>query len=790
LTQRAGGAGLAPSTITRWPLALATIAVLCAPARALAGDERPGPTAASPAGPVVIYGGDRAFPPYEYRDTDGQPRGFDVELVRALAAQAGVRVEIRLEEWWTLLADFDAGRIDLVSLPMTEERARRYDLVAQTWTFQQEVVFADRAHAPRRLEDLAGRRIAVAPGTLTHTLLTELDPGRRPELVPADELPDALRAVREGRADGAAGNGLALRAAARDAGMSELAELPLRSVPYALATAKGRGRAFSWVGEALNRLHETGQFNHLVEDHLIIRPGPVTWRDFALPLGLGSGALATIGIAAVGWTRVLRGQVRARTRELAQSLAEKDALATSLQDRERQLQDAQQIAQVGSWEWTLGTDEVRCSEELLRLLGVDPATFPGRREALLDLVHPDDRADVGEAVRRAAAEGRPLELDHRIVRGDGQVRHLHVRAEVAGTGAGAVKRLVGTAQDITQRKLGELAVEREREQLRSIVSHAPAAMAILDRELRYVAHSERWLKYWRLRGRPLLGRRHDELFPGLPEPYRAALRQALEGKVVTRREDPFPLGDGSTVYIRWTVHPWRGASRAVDGVVVVVQNIDVLVRARETAREASRLKSEFLANMSHEIRTPLNGVMGMTRLLIDTRLDRQQREYAEMIRESGRTLLDLVSDILDFSKIEAGRLELETLAFDPALAAEEAVVAFAERAHSKGLELTVDVDPEVPRSVVGDRGRLGQVLSNLLANAVKFTERGEVVARVGVLEEWEDEVVVRFSVRDSGVGIPETALPRLFQPFTQADTSTTRRFGSTGLGLAISKRLV
>src|SRR6185436_16138456 len=173
----------------------------------------------------------------------------------------------------------------------------------------------------------------------------------------------------------------------------------------------------------------------------------------------------------------------------------------------------------------------------------------------------------------------------------------------------------------------------------------------------------------------------------------------------------------------------------------------------------------------------------------DTRLDRQQREYAEMIRESGRALLDLINDILDFSKIEAGRLELETIELDPVLAIEDAVASFSERAASKGLELAVSADPEVPRALIGDPGRIAQILNNLLANAIKFTDRGEVIARVSVAEEWDDEVVVQFSVVDTGVGIPAEKLARLFQPFSQGDSSTTRRYGGTGLGLAISRRL-
>lgn len=411
---------------------------------------------------------------------------------------------------------------------------------------------------------------------------------------------------------------------------------------------------------------------------------------------------------------------------------------------------------------------------------------------------PEDRHVVEENIRRRErGEVDTLHYRYRTARRDGSIRHIEVYGTV--TEHNGRRAAIGTLVDVTERQrlVDELHTIGLRHQL--VYDSAPDMFVSVDPQTSLVLDCNRTLCTMTGYGKDeIVGRTYLDLYePECRPQARALSHEFVRTGTISDAELRIGRKDGGWIDVSLSVSAIRDDTGRMSQSVLVLRDITErkraqaeLAKARDEALAATRAKSAFLATISHEIRTPMNGVIGMTGLLLETDLTSAQREYAEGVRDSGEALLAIINEILDFSKIEAGKLTIDTTDFDLRGAIDAVVQLLAEAAHRKELEIAALIDPDVPAMVAGDAGRFRQVLTNLVGNAVKFTSHGEVVVHASVDRQAPEATMVRFSVRDTGIGISPVAQGRLFQPFSQGDGSTTRRYGGTGLGLAISKELV
>jgi signal transduction histidine kinase/HPt (histidine-containing phosphotransfer) domain-containing protein/ActR/RegA family two-component response regulator len=494
-------------------------------------------------------------------------------------------------------------------------------------------------------------------------------------------------------------------------------------------------------------------------------------------------------------------------------------LLAELSRSRSQLEESQAIARIGSWEIHTDPRTVTWSPQLFTLLDVDPETFRPGAEAFIERVVEADRGLVQQTWDSLGEEQAERDVDCRVRLGDGTERWVRVRGRTLERAPdGTAIRFGGTVQDIDDLKRAELELldAVEVNTLMHFIATAANETNTLDealvrtREL-LLAHPD-WARgvAFDVTADGLVFRRvsaADTVVPSALERL-VAERVLLEDGTVFEEEldvqHPligFPvLRDGQPVVVLVVTaespferhEMMRSLVGQVSTQLAQVAGREAtateLSAARDLAMAASESKSDFLATMSHEIRTPLNGVIGLNDLLLRTELDDHQRQLAEAMQGASRTLLVLISDILDFSKIEAGGLELEAVEFRPAVVVNATSELFGPMAATKGIDLDVEIEPGVPEWLEGDPSRFGQVLSNLVANAVKFTQEGGVHIRVSSTVS-DGAVTLRVAVRDTGIGMDAEQRGRIFQPFRQADASTTRTFGGTGLGLAIAQRL-
>jgi two-component system, sensor histidine kinase and response regulator len=431
-----------------------------------------------------------------------------------------------------------------------------------------------------------------------------------------------------------------------------------------------------------------------------------------------------------------------------------------------------------------------------------------------DLLPPEVAKRSHEEEQTLIRTGTGFSVHEGLTIDGGEERWVVTNRSLLRDAKGRIIGVVGIGRDNTAQKRVEEALQQERILLRTVIDNLPDAIYAKDRNCRKTLANSADLHNMGLHlESEVLGKDDFELFPKeVAEEFIADDRTVIQlGQPVINREEYLIAMDGNERWLLTSKVPLRDEKGTIVGLVGVGHDIterkcaegalqkqadllrlqaQELTAARESALEGSRLKSEFVANMSHEIRTPLNGIIGMTSMLLSTDLSCEQLEYAEIVRQSGEALLTVVNDILDFSKIEAGKLSIENHDFDLVSVVEGAIEILAPRAQEKGLELGCFFDRDVLHALRGDAGRVRQVLVNLIGNAIKFTERGEVMVSVVAQNETEHHVGIRLAVTDTGIGISEEGISRLFRPFSQENGSTTRKYGGTGLGLTISKQLV
>jgi two-component system sensor histidine kinase/response regulator len=406
------------------------------------------------------------------------------------------------------------------------------------------------------------------------------------------------------------------------------------------------------------------------------------------------------------------------------------------------------------------------------------------RSLIETLMPPETVEGVRAELAAAVATEFPRHYEHGLLTADGGMRLVSWTVACLTGAGGEITHLVATGTDVTESRRAADALRISTGWLEGILEHTTTRITVKDDEGRYLLVNRAWREA--NGGLDPTGSTDLELFePAVVEPVLRTDKEVWRtGRPV---EYERTLGDSTALVVKF---PLRNDEGEVYAVGSVATDISERNRALAQARAASEAKSDFVANMSHEIRTPLNGVIGMLELLGDTPLSDEQRSLVDTAVSSGDALLNVINDVLDFSKIEAGKLDLEERPFDPRDVVDSTGAMLAPLAQAKGVELTLFIADSVPGTLRGDEHRLRQILTNLLANAIKFTDAGEVSVRAEANRAGENVARLRVTVRDTGIGIAREHLAQLFEPFTQADTSTTRRFGGTGLGLAISRRLV
>jgi PAS domain S-box-containing protein len=498
--------------------------------------------------------------------------------------------------------------------------------------------------------------------------------------------------------------------------------------------------------------------------------------------------------------------------EKARLLEEKTA---DLYSEKQKLSEAQKLAHIGSWEWNITENKINWSEEFYLIHGMEPKDEELPFEKLLSDLHPADRDHVRKVLEEVKNTHKPFTFYYRIIRPDGAVRTLHARAE-AIMNKGEILKVVGTGQDVTERLQ-----EEEMENLALAATKSFNSVLITDANGMIEWVNEGFTKLTGYALTEVKGTHGEKLRKGTRSDIsqdKGFFKEVTIRKMPITYESKNLTKDGKEHWTITTLTPVLDKEGQVKRIIAIDSDItqrkqveedlvranriaehslmkgnkalNELIKAKKQLEESMKVKEQFLANMSHEIRTPMNAIVGFTDLLLKTPLAKDQKQYIDAIKVSGENLLVIINDILDFSKMQAGKIAFEKAEFRLSQVISITTELMLPKSVEKNTKLSTSVDKTIPDRLLGDPTRLTQILLNLTGNAIKFTKTGEIKIVVELANETSDDVELKFSVIDTGIGIPADKLPTIFDAFTQATSDTTRKYGGTGLGLAIVKQLV
>ena len=529
--------------------------------------------------------------------------------------------------------------------------------------------------------------------------------------------------------------------------------------------------------------------------------------ELACAAGLGITFLLGLSVHLARKARASLYDAESSNRLLRKENDERRRIEVMLKVSDERLRLALDATAISTFEWNLVTNELQHSASLWAMLATSQDQTPSSVIEWERLIHPDDlanyRTDVALQLSGASAF---IDPEYRVRNGDGEWRWLYARSKTVAYGAdGEPTRIVGTLQDVTERREAERALRLSQAAARklSLVASRTDNFVLIsasDGSIEWVNESFQRVMEYSLE--EIMGKKpSDFMFGPETDPQTVKLLKTAFIRGESLSTDIINYSkSGRKHHLQLELQPVRNEKGELENFIAIEADITARIETEQTLRRAkteadatSRAKSEFLASVSHEIRTPMNGVIGMTSLLLETSLNHDQRDTVNTIRASGEALLSIINDILDFSKIESGKLELEHQPFDLENAIEETLDLFTAQAANRKLEVSYFIDEQVPKILIGDAVRLRQVLGNLINNAIKFTAKGSVSVEVSPARSYETmrpaHRMIAIAIRDTGIGIPSDRLNRLFKPFSQVDSSTTRKYGGTGLGLAICQRL-